>query len=37
MPKRTAVDMQLPHVKELDIVKMSIYLWLNLVVDERDA
>jgi hypothetical protein len=37
MPKLTALEMQLPHVKELSISTMGIYLLLNIGVDERGA
>jgi hypothetical protein len=35
MLKLTVLDMQLPHMKELDINHIGIYLLLNLGVGDR--
>jgi hypothetical protein len=35
--KLTALGMQLPHVKELDINQIGMYLLLNLGVGDRGA
>jgi hypothetical protein len=37
LPKLTTLDMQLPHVKKLDISGKSIHLLFNLEVDDRGA
>jgi hypothetical protein len=37
MQKPSAIDMRLPHVKELHINQMGIYLLLNLGVGDRCA